>query len=67
MATERKTVMISARLPASLVARVDFVARNTEGEIKNRSGAVQAALEDWLPGHEFEIRKRLGTPPPKKA
>ena len=67
MATERKTVMISARLPADLVARADYVVANTEGPVKNRSTAVMAALEGWLPPLETDIRRRLGTAGPKKA
>jgi len=43
MSTERKT-MISARLPAALIARVDFVARNIDTEaVKNRSAAGRRA------------------------
>lgn len=59
MAIERKTVMVSARLPASLVARVDFLTRNTEGGIYNRSVAVQTALESWLPNEEKTLERRL--------
>ncbi len=62
MPVERKTRMISVRLPAALVARADFVARNTDGEIKNRSLAVLAALEDWLPKQEQRLEQLLGTP-----
>lgn len=51
--------MVSARLPASLVDRADYVARNTTGPVKNRSLALQAALEAWLPGQELELT-RLG-------
>lgn len=60
MTPERKSpesTMISARLPAALVARVDFVARNTEGEIKNRSVALRAALESWLPDQERKLEQ----------
>jgi Arc/MetJ-type ribon-helix-helix transcriptional regulator len=64
MPTERKSTMISARLPSELVARVDFVTRNN-GDVRNRSTALRAALEDWLPGLEHDIRKQLGTPPKK--
>jgi len=56
--------MVSARLPAALVARADYVARNTEGEVKNRSAAVQAALEAWLPGQETQLQE-LGIMPKK--
>jgi hypothetical protein len=59
MPPERKATMVSARLPASLVARVDFVAKNTEGDIRSRSAALQAALEAWLPEQERTLEKRL--------
>ncbi len=65
MATERKSTMISARLPAALVARVDYVTRNTEGHETNRSKVILAALDDWLPARETEIGNRLGTTPKK--
>jgi Arc/MetJ-type ribon-helix-helix transcriptional regulator len=71
MPPERKTAMVSVRLPASLVARVDFVVKNTDGDLKNRSVALQAALETWLPGQEQLLEKRLGpalyVAPSKKA
>ena len=59
MATERKkSTMVSARLPAVLVERVDYVTRNTDSEtVKNRSTAVRAALEGWLPGQEDRLRE----------
>ena len=67
MARERKIQMISLRLPASLVARLDYVARNTDAEdVKNRSTAVQLAIESWLPGQEKRVEELIG-PPPKKA
>lgn len=60
MGSERKTVMVSARLPASLVARVDFVVNNTtEDGIRSRSAAVQSALESWLPGEEKTLEQQL--------
>ena len=55
--TERKTVMISARVPASLVARTDFVVRNIDVGADSRSEAVQAALEAWLPPLEQQLEK----------
>jgi Arc/MetJ-type ribon-helix-helix transcriptional regulator len=61
MPPERKTVMVSVRLPASLVGRADFVVKNTDGDIRNRSVALQAALEAWLPGQEQLLEKKLGT------
>lgn len=59
MPAERKATMVSARLPASLVVRVDFITRNTEGDIRSRSAALQAALEAWLPDQEKTLEKRL--------
>jgi len=65
MASERKTTMISARVPATLVTRLDFVARNTEhAAVKNRSTAVYAALETWLTAQEDRLRE-LGVLPKK--
>ena len=67
MAPERKTLMVSTRLPATLVARIDFVARNIDTEeIKNRSSAVHAAIEAWLPGQEERLSV-LGIIPKKAA
>ncbi len=58
MGTERKTIMISGRLPAALVDRVDYVTRNIDSEtIKNRSAALREALEAWLPGCEDRLRE----------
>jgi predicted DNA-binding protein len=58
MGTERKTVMVSGRLPAALVERVDYVTRNIDSEtIKNRSAALREALEAWLPGCEDRLRE----------
>jgi hypothetical protein len=57
MALERKT-MVSVRLPAALVARVDFIARNTDSEtVKNRSTALHAAVDAWLPAQEDRLRE----------
>lgn len=57
MAAERKkSVMVSARLPAGLVERVDYVTRNTDSKtVDNRSTAVRAALEGWLPAQEQRL------------
>jgi metal-responsive CopG/Arc/MetJ family transcriptional regulator len=64
MATERKT-MVSARLPAALVARVDFVARNIDNDdVKNRSVAIEIALQEWLPKQEQRL-EQLGILPKK--
>jgi predicted DNA-binding protein len=57
MSTEKKTIMISGRLPAALVERVDYVTRNIDSDtIKNRSAALREALEAWLPGCEDRLR-----------
>lgn len=65
MASERKTYMVSARLSASLVARIDYAVRNvTDEAIRNRSTAVQAALETWLTAQEKEL-ETLGVLPKK--
>ncbi len=54
---ERKTVMISGRLPRALVERLDYVTRNIDSEtVKNRSAALREALEAWLPGREDRLR-----------
>jgi metal-responsive CopG/Arc/MetJ family transcriptional regulator len=56
MGTERKSIMISTRVPAELLARVDYVVRNSEPEtVKNRSTAVLAALLTWLPNEETRL------------
>jgi predicted DNA-binding protein len=58
MGTERKTVMISGRLPVALVERLDYVTRNIDSEtIKNRSAALREALEVWLPRCEDRLRE----------
>jgi predicted DNA-binding protein len=67
MDTERKTVMISGRLPKGLVERLDYVTRNIDSEtVKNRSAALREALEAWLPGREDRLRE-LGILGAKKA
>lgn len=54
MTSERK--IVSVRLPAVLVARVDFVARNIDSEaVTNRSAALHAALRAWLPAQEKRL------------
>jgi len=58
MTPERKSTMISARVPAAVVSRVDFVVRNIDNEtVNNRSAAVLAALEAWLPAQEQRLEK----------
>jgi predicted DNA-binding protein len=58
MGTERKTVMISGRLPTALVERLDYVTRNIDSDtVKNRSAALREALEAWLPGREDRLRE----------
>lgn len=61
---DKKSIMVSLRLPALLVARADFVARNTDGEAKNRSIALRIALEEWLPKQEQRL-EQLGVLPKK--
>lgn len=61
MGEERKSVMVSGRLPAVLVERLDYVTRNTDtGPTINRTGALRASLEKWLPEQERQIQERLG-------
>ena len=67
MADERKTTMVSARLTDVLVARVDFVVRNIDSDVSNRSLAVQAAIEAWLPSQEKRLIELGILPAPKKG
>lgn len=39
------------------MARADFVAKNHEGDVKNRSDVVREAVEQWLPGQEARLRE----------
>lgn len=55
MTPERKTKRVDARLPPSLVARVDYITRNNDGAISTRSAALVAALEAWLPIQEERL------------
>ena len=56
MPQERKTAMISVRLSSAMLTRLDFVANNTDTPgVKNRSTAVERALEAWLPGQEQRL------------
>ena len=65
MASERKSLMISARVPIATMARVDFVVRNIDNDdITNRSVALVAALEAWLPAQERRLED-LGIIPKK--
>lgn len=64
MAPERKTKRIDARMPPTLVARVDFITRNTNDGITTRSAALVAALEAWLPAQERKLEE-LGVFPKK--
>lgn len=65
MTSERKSIMVSARVPTALVVRVDFIVRNIDTEsVKNRSAALQAALEAWLPSQEKRLED-LGIIPKK--
>jgi hypothetical protein len=65
MAKERKTARVSARLPASLVDRADFVARN-DATVRNRNTAIERALADWLPKREQGLIQLGLTPPHTK-
>lgn len=48
-----------------VISRVDFIVRNIDSEVvKNRSAALLAALEAWLPGQEDRLRE-LGILPKK--
>jgi hypothetical protein len=64
MGSERKTAMVSVRMPETLVARADFVANNLTTAPRNRSLLLTAALEAWLPSQEQEL-ERLGVIPKK--
>lgn len=55
MTPERK-VMLSARVAAALVERLNFVARNSDHPgVKNRSTAIAVALETWLKAQEDRL------------
>lgn len=65
MTSKHKLTRVSARLPADLMARVDFVVRNSDPEIvKNRSAALSMALAIWLPNEETRL-VNLGIIPKK--
>jgi metal-responsive CopG/Arc/MetJ family transcriptional regulator len=65
MGTERKSIMISVRLPVALATRLDYAVRNTDAEgIRNRSTAICSAVEGWLPGQEKRMTE-LGLIPKK--
>lgn len=65
MTAERKSKRIDARMPAGIVARLDFVTRNIDSDtVKNRSAALLAAVEAWLPGQERRLEE-LGVIPKK--
>lgn len=58
MTPERKSTMVSARVPAAVISRVDFVVRNIDSDaVRNRSAALLAALEAWLPGQERRLEE----------
>jgi metal-responsive CopG/Arc/MetJ family transcriptional regulator len=62
MSTKSK-LMISVRLPVSLVERVDFVSKNIGST--SRSAAILDALEAWLDAKEKPLRE-LGLMGPKR-
>jgi metal-responsive CopG/Arc/MetJ family transcriptional regulator len=50
--------LVSVRLPAALVERIDFVTRNIDGPAPaNRSEAILQAVEAWLPAREKRLRE----------
>jgi predicted transcriptional regulator len=56
---------VTVRLPTNLVERLDFVARNMDGDgVTTRSGAILEAVSSWLPGAERRLRE-LGLTPPE--
>jgi Arc/MetJ-type ribon-helix-helix transcriptional regulator len=63
MSRARKT-MISVRLPASLIDRLDYAVRNTDESQATRSSQIQEAIELWLRSREEQLRK-LGLEPPR--
>ena len=59
MARKRKT-MVSFRLSADLLRRVDFIVGNTPNDaLASRSAVVVAAIEAWLPGVEGAVKAHL--------
>jgi metal-responsive CopG/Arc/MetJ family transcriptional regulator len=66
MPPERKTVMVSLRLPANLVERLDYVTRNNARDIRSRSEAIHCAVVAWLSVEEPKL-VHLGLTLPKKA
>jgi len=64
MTPERKSHRLNARVPATLVARMDFVIRNIDNISESRSAALLAALEVWLSIEEDRLRT-LGILPKK--
>jgi hypothetical protein len=65
MSIERKDVRLNARVPASVVTRLDYVVRNTENRaVRNRSTGLLVALEAWLIDQEERLRV-LGVLPKK--
>jgi predicted DNA-binding protein len=56
--------MISVRLHAGLVDRLDYVVRNTDECKATRSSEIQEAIEVWLRSREDQLRK-LGLEPPR--
>lgn len=66
MIKNAKTMMVSARLPAALIDRVDFAVRNVDSRtVKNRSDAISEALSQWVAAQDREL-ERLGVKTPKK-
>lgn len=65
MTTERKSTMVSARLPGALVDRLDYAVRNTDDkDVRSRSTALRVAVEAWALSQEEKLRV-LGVLPKK--
>ena len=56
--------MLSARLPASLVERMDFVVKNMG--VVDRTAAILEAIESWLQAREQRLREAGLTLPKRK-
>lgn len=58
-----KKIMVSARVPKVLVARIDLAVRNTaDPQVTNRSTAMAAAMRLWTDTEELYLKERLGGP-----
>jgi hypothetical protein len=57
------SIIISARVPASVAARLDFIVRN-HANIEDRTQGIKESLERWIEAREAELRKEGIFPPP---